>query len=62
MWQAQPGEETVKVAQGYPCAPETWICPKCSHEQTHDFEWCGKNLKCQACGEYVYYSGWTVKS
>jgi hypothetical protein len=34
------------------------ICPNCNeqHSLAGDVEWCGKNLKCPACGEFSYYS------
>ena len=40
---------------------ERWICPHCKHEQTKDFEWCGKNLKCQGCDTSTYYNEWIVR-
>lgn len=45
----------------YPFAPEIWVCPECANEQNSNFEWCGKNLKCQRCGTYSYYNEWVVE-
>ena len=34
---------------------EVWICSICGHKQSVGFIWCGKNLRCQGCGDYSYY-------
>lgn len=41
---------------------EVWICPRCNEKQPmFDGTWCGKNLKCNHCEEYSYYSEWRVR-
>jgi hypothetical protein len=51
------------IIDGAGCVMTTpiWICPVCKHEQIDNFDWCGKNLKCNGCDESSYYKEWTIK-
>jgi len=59
------GMAAINASRAYAELPELknefWVCPLCRHEQSKDFAWCGKNLKCQGCGSSTYYKEWLVR-
>lgn len=56
--QELPDSEKVKLGQ-------VWVCPICNGETKVGGEqkvlWSGKNLMCNECGSFSYYSEFTVK-